>query len=55
MKSTIKMAEGLALGVLIGGTAWAIVSSRMNARPDTKRKVSKAVKSACDFIGEICS
>lgn len=55
MKSTIKMAEGLALGVLIGGTAWAVVSAKMNSKPDTKKRITKAVKSACEFIEELCS
>ena len=55
MKSTIKMAEGLALGVLIGGTAWAVISSKMNSRPDAKKRMTRAVKSACEFIEELCS
>ncbi len=55
MKSTIKMAEGLAIGVLIGGTAWAVVSAKMKSKPDAKKRIGNAVKSACEFIEEICS
>ncbi len=55
MKSTIKMAEGLAIGMLIGGTAWAVLSSKMNSKPDAKKRIGRAVKSACEFIEEICS
>ena len=55
MKSTLKMAEGLALGMLIGGTAWAVVSAKMKSKPDAKKRISKAVKSACEFVEELCS
>ena len=54
MKSTMKMAEGLAVGMVIGGAVWAVLSSKM-ARPDAKKKMRTAVKSACQFIEGICS
>ena len=55
MKSTIKMAEGLAIGMIVGGVAWAVISAKMKSKPDVKKMVGNAVKSACDFIGDICS
>jgi hypothetical protein len=54
MKNTIKLAESLAIGMVIGGAAWAIASAKMKSKPDTKQKLTKAVKSACDFIDGLC-
>ena len=49
------MAEGLGLGMLIGGTAWAVIFAKMKSKPDARKKVSNAVKSACEFIEDLCS
>ena len=53
MKNTVKIMEGLAIGMIIGGTAGVFLMSRMKGS-DAKKRFSHAVKSACGFIEDIC-
>ncbi|MBR6633272.1 MAG: hypothetical protein IKL05_03085 [Clostridia bacterium] len=54
MKNTVKILEGLAIGMIVGGTAGAFLVSRMRSGGDAKKRFTHAVKSACGFIEDIC-
>ena len=54
MKNTVKVMEGLAIGMIIGGTAGAILVSKISKGSDYKNRFTHAVKSACGFIEDIC-
>lgn len=55
MKKTTKIIEGLAIGMIIGGTAGAYLMSRLSKGGcDSGNRFTHAVKSACGFIEDIC-
>lgn len=55
MKNSTKIMEGIAVGMIIGGTAGAFLVSRFaKSGCDSKRRFTNAVKSACGFIEGIC-
>ena len=54
MKNTVKIMEGLAIGMIIGGTAGAFLVSKISKGSDYKNRFTHAVKSACGFIEDIC-
>lgn len=54
MKNTVKLMEGIAIGMILGGTAGAILISRMKSAGDAGKRFKHAVKSACGFIEDIC-
>ncbi len=55
MKNTTKIMEGLAIGMILGGTAGAFLVSRFTKCSDSRKRFTHAVKSACGFIEDICS
>ena len=55
MKHSMKVFEGLAIGMIIGGTAGAFLASKIKGNSDYKRRFTNALKSACGFIEDICS
>jgi hypothetical protein len=55
MKNTTKIMEGLVVGMIIGGTAGAIIISKLSrGGGDSRKRFTHAVKSACGFIEDIC-
>lgn len=54
MKKTGRILEGVAVGMIIGGTAGAFLMSRLKKNGDASRRFTHAVKSACGFIEDIC-
>lgn len=54
MKNTTRMLEGIAIGMILGGTAGAFLISRMKKSSDAGKRFTHAVKSACGFIEDIC-
>lgn len=55
MKNTAKIMEGLAIGMIIGGTAGAFIVSRFSrGSGDSRKRFTHAIKSACGFIEDIC-
>jgi|GEM_PF-1762837 len=54
MKNTVKVMEGVAIGMIIGGTAGAFLVSRIKNGGDAKKRFSHAVKSVCGFIEDVC-
>ena len=54
MKNTVRIMEGLAIGMIIGGTAGAFLVSKIKSSSDTGRRFKHAIKSACGFIEDIC-
>ena len=54
MKNTVKIMEGLAIGMIVGGTAGAFLVSRIKNNSDSGKRFKHAVKSACGFIEDIC-
>lgn len=54
MKNTVKIVEGLAIGMIIGGTAGAFIVSKLRSNKNAGKRFTHAVKSACGFIEDIC-
>ncbi len=54
MKNTVKIMEGLAIGMIIGGTAGAFIASKIRSCGNAGKRFTHAVKSACGFIEDIC-
>ena len=54
MKRTTRILEGVAIGMIIGGTAGAFLVSRLKHSGDASKRFTHAVKSACGFIEDIC-
>lgn len=55
MKNSTKIMEGLAIGMILGGTAGAFLVSRFTKSSDSRKRFTHAVKSVCGFIEDICS
>jgi len=53
MKKTVKMIEGLAVGMIIGGVAGAIITHRLQKCSGASRRFTKALRSACGMIESI--
>lgn len=54
MKNTVKIMEGLVVGMIIGGTAGAFIVSKIKNSGNAGKRFTHAVKSACGFIEDIC-
>ncbi len=54
MKNTVKIMEGLAIGMIIGGTAGAFIASKIKNCSNSGKRFTHAIKSACGFIEDIC-
>lgn len=54
MRKTVKIFEGVAIGMIIGGTVGAFLVSRLKKNCNASRRFTHAVKSACGFIEDIC-
>ena len=53
MKKTVKLVEGLALGMIIGGIAGAIITNKLVKCSSAGKRFTKALRSACGFIENI--
>ncbi len=53
MNSTIKIMQGLAIGMLVGGAAGALIVSKTSKCNSSKKRFTHAIKSACGFIENI--
>lgn len=54
MRNTMKIMEGLAIGMILGGAAGAFLVSRMRGTSDPRKRFTHAVRSACGFLEDIC-